>query len=309
MDGFTIVGVIATTLLVLCVASVAWSTFKQFVVAWIFGTGLDLKSLGTWAVVTGSTDGIGKAYAEELAKAGLNICLISRSLEKLKTVAKEIETSSHVKTKIIVADFTDGFKVYGKIKEELAELDIAVLVNNVAVFYENYPTPFLNGTLEEMNDIISVNCGTATFLTAMVLPAMLAKGKGAIVNVSSVAGNGMPGITVYSSTKAFLTCFSNCLREEYGDKGITVQNVEPGFVATNLVHLKHGTLLIPSAKAYGRAAVPTLGRTDTTSGCLLHHIQGVAIKCMPYWLYYKYIAFIMNYAASTRKQQQSKKYN
>ena len=70
---------------------------------------LDLKKYGSWACVTGCTDGIGKAYVEALAKRGLNIVLISRTLDKLKEQAKFLE-KHHVKTKVIAADFTGTYK-------------------------------------------------------------------------------------------------------------------------------------------------------------------------------------------------------
>ena len=73
-----------------------------------FGT-LNLKKYGAWAVVTGCTDGIGKAYAESLAKRGLNVVLISRTLEKLQEQAKSIEDTYKVQTKVISADFTGEY--------------------------------------------------------------------------------------------------------------------------------------------------------------------------------------------------------
>lgn len=69
-------------------------------------SGINLKKYGSWAVVTGCTDGIGKAYAEKLAKKGLNIVLISRSQNKLDELAKEIQSKFNVETKTIAADFT-----------------------------------------------------------------------------------------------------------------------------------------------------------------------------------------------------------
>jgi 17beta-estradiol 17-dehydrogenase / very-long-chain 3-oxoacyl-CoA reductase len=75
-----------------------------------FGIGsLNLKKYGSWAVVTGCTDGIGKAYAESLAKKGLNIVLISRTLEKLQEQAKSIQEKYKVETKVISADFTGSY--------------------------------------------------------------------------------------------------------------------------------------------------------------------------------------------------------
>ena len=71
---------------------------------------VNLKKYGSWAVITGCTDGIGKAYTEKLAKKGLNVVLISRSKDKLEAQAKEIETNFKVQTKVIAADFTGKVK-------------------------------------------------------------------------------------------------------------------------------------------------------------------------------------------------------
>ncbi|KAM5171244.1 17-beta-hydroxysteroid dehydrogenase type 3-like isoform 2-T2 [Mantella aurantiaca] len=93
----------------------------------------DLTKYGGWAVITGATDGIGKSYAKELAKMGFNVVLISRTLEKLKKVAAEIEQQSGCKAKIIQADFTGGAEIYPKIEEGLKDMDIGILVNNVGM--------------------------------------------------------------------------------------------------------------------------------------------------------------------------------
>nr|XP_020827370.1 testosterone 17-beta-dehydrogenase 3 isoform X3 [Phascolarctos cinereus] len=113
------------------------------------------RSMGEWAVITGAGDGIGKAYSYELAKRGLNIVMISRTLEKLQEVAKEIEqaTGSHVK--IIQADFTKD-DIYENIKENLQGLEIGILVNNVGMFHNYFPCHFLNEP-DEVQNLIHCN--------------------------------------------------------------------------------------------------------------------------------------------------------
>lgn len=98
--------------------------------------GVDLQTYGKWAVVTGCTDGIGKAYAEQLAKRGFNIVLISRTLDKLKQQALELENNYNVLTKVIAADFTEPDVIYPEIGAQLEDLDIGILVNNVGVGYK-----------------------------------------------------------------------------------------------------------------------------------------------------------------------------
>merc|ERR1712055_1211902 len=76
------------------------------------------QTLGTWAVVTGATDGIGKGFSVELAKQGMNIVLVSRNMEKLKVVAKEIEEMSEVKTKVVDIDFSIVKNAQVRLEEE-----------------------------------------------------------------------------------------------------------------------------------------------------------------------------------------------
>ncbi|CAG7821074.1 unnamed protein product, partial [Allacma fusca] len=94
--------------------------------------GTNLTEMGKWAVVTGASDGIGKAFAEQLANLGLNIVLISRSKDKLDLVASNIGENT-VQTKVISVDFTHGVSVYDQIKEETEGMDIGVLINNVGI--------------------------------------------------------------------------------------------------------------------------------------------------------------------------------
>lgn len=89
-----------------------------------FGFGIDPKTQGKWAVITGATSGIGKAYAEQLAKKGLDIVLVSRSLSKLEEVAKEIKERYGVQVRIVDADLTEGQAVYAKIAKATEELEV-----------------------------------------------------------------------------------------------------------------------------------------------------------------------------------------
>ena len=92
-----------------------------------FGFGIDLRTQGKWAVITGATSGIGKAYAEQLAEKGLNIVLVSRSQTKLEQVAVEIKQRYGVEVRIVQADLTEGQVAYTRIAKATEELEVFVL--------------------------------------------------------------------------------------------------------------------------------------------------------------------------------------
>lgn len=92
------------------------------------GLGIDIRTQGKWAVVTGATDGLGKAFAKAFAKKGLDIVLISRSMSKLKDVAAEIEREYQVETRVIEADLTEGQVVYAEIAKITQDLEVYIHV-------------------------------------------------------------------------------------------------------------------------------------------------------------------------------------
>ncbi|KAK5607049.1 hypothetical protein CRENBAI_008842 [Crenichthys baileyi] len=244
---------------------------------WVLGNGslVSPNKLGKWAVVTGATDGIGKAYAEELARRGFAIILISRSQEKLDDVSKAITSKCGVETKTIAADFS-AIDIYTKIEEGLVGLEIGVLVNNVGTSYA-YPEFFLNvPNLDTFIDtMININITSVCQMTRLVLPQMVERKKGAILNISSASGMyPVPLLTIYSASKAFVDFFSRGLQAEYKSKGIIIQSVLPFFVATKLSKIRRPTLDKPSPERYVAAELNTVGLQTQTNGYLPHAIMG-----------------------------------
>ncbi|XP_012717960.2 very-long-chain 3-oxoacyl-CoA reductase-A [Fundulus heteroclitus] len=269
------------------VASLAlWLLYRLLtgVRIWILGNGqLLTPKLGKWAVVTGATDGIGKSYAEELARRGFSMMLISRSQEKLDDVARSLEDQFKVETRTIAVDF-GRLDIYSKIEEGLANLEIGVLVNNVGVSYR-YPEYYLQ--IPDLNDfitnMINVNMTSVCQMTRLVLPKMVERSKGVILNISSASGMyPVPLLTVYSATKAFVDFFSRGLHEEYRRQGILVQSVLPFFVATKMTRIRKPTLDKPTPERYVAAELNTVGLQSQTNGYFPHAVMGwVTTRLVP----------------------------
>ncbi|XP_072255419.1 very-long-chain 3-oxoacyl-CoA reductase-like [Pyxicephalus adspersus] len=237
----------------------------------------DLGKYGGWAVITGATDGIGKSYAKELAKLGFNVVLISRTLEKLKKVAAEIEKQSGHKVKIIQADFTKGSEIYPKIEEGLKNLDIGILVNNVGMAHQG-PTVFHASNDKEITNMMNCNVMSMLHMTRIVLPKMVERKKGLIINIASEAGTRpYPRVTLYCATKVFMDYFSRSLNIDYKSKGVTVQSVMPLMVSTNMTFNVKTNLLVKSPDDFAWEALNTVGLTNRTSGCLSHSIQSYVL--------------------------------
>ncbi|KAL1007649.1 hypothetical protein UPYG_G00089500 [Umbra pygmaea] len=244
---------------------------------WVLGNGRTVSpaKLGKWAVVTGATDGIGKAYSEALARRGFCIMLVSRTQEKLEEVAKSIESKYGVETKSVAADFS-ATDIYPKIESGLSGLEIGVLVNNVGISY-SYPEYFLNiPNLDTFIDnMINVNITSVCQMTRMVLPGMVERRKGAILNISSASGMyPCPLLSIYSASKAFVDFFSRGLQAEYKSKGIIIQSVLPFFVATKLSKIRRATLDKPNPDRYVAAELNTVGLQSQTNGYLPHAVMG-----------------------------------
>ena len=179
------------------------------------------------ALITGATSGIGAAFARELAAQGYNLGLVGRRAELLQALADELAAKHGIQAEAIRADLateTGQALAAGWIRTH-APLDL--LINNAGF---GVPGAFANTPVEDHLSMLSVHADATVRLTRAALPAMLATGRGAIVNVSSPAAYlPMSGNAMYAATKAFLNIFSEALRAELRGTGITIQALLPGF--------------------------------------------------------------------------------
>ena len=184
---------------------------------------------GKVALITGSTDGIGAETAKLMAAEGAEVIISGRDAERGAAVVREIEDAGG-KARFIQADLGD-LDAVRRLAGEAGAVDI--LVNNAA---------FVGGGPSVSQDVASydqafvINVRAPYFLTAALAPAMLARGSGSIVNVTTmVAHIALPGMSVYSASKAALTSLTRTWAAEFGASGVRVNAVSPGPTVTDKV--------------------------------------------------------------------------
>jgi len=246
--------------------------------------GLNLKKrYGGWAIVTGCTDGIGKAFCQELAKKGFPLLLVSRTESKLKDLAAELEKED-VEVKYLAVDFGSAPESKWKeVQSVIESLDVGILFNNVGVSYPHAQY------LHELDDdivksLITVNVDCTTKMTKFVLPGMVKRGGGAIVNIGSGAATVLPSdplYSVYAGTKAYVDQFSKSLSVEYAKNNIDVQVQAPLFVVSKMSKIRRASVTVPTPKAYARAGLKAIGYETRVSPYWSHTIIWAFIASMP----------------------------
>jgi NAD(P)-dependent dehydrogenase (short-subunit alcohol dehydrogenase family) len=179
------------------------------------------------ALITGGTSGIGRATANKLAGLGIHVVVVGRSVERGEKTVAEIRAAGG-KADFISSDLRDASSARGAAKKaiELGNGRVDILINNAGIF----PFGPTDKTKEEEFDrVYSLNVKAPYFLVAELAPLMAARGKGAIVNVSTmVAEFGMSGMSLYGSSKAAINLLTKSCAAEYGSRGVRVNVVSPG---------------------------------------------------------------------------------
>ena len=187
------------------------------------------------AIVTGASSGIGKAIAEKLAAEKMNVALVARSEDALTSIAKELASKHDTNVIAIPTDISNRSEVESMVKQaEDAFGFIDVYVNNAGLMLDAAVT---NGSLDEWEQMIDVNIKGVLYGLHQIIPKMIAKKSGHIINMSSVSGQEVTKkSTVYSATKFAARAISMGLEKELAHTGVKVTNISPGMVNTRLIN-------------------------------------------------------------------------
>jgi len=183
------------------------------------------------ALVTGASSGIGAALCRLLGAQGVDLVVVARDRERLEKLAAELGSAGEIEVEVLVADLADGGdlrRVEARLADAGRPLDL--VVNNAG--FGTYG-PFASLDVDGEEREVAVNVTAVVRLTHAGLVPMLARGRGAVVNVSSVAGlQAKPGNATYGASKAFVSSFGEALAGEVAGTGVTVTTVLPGFTRT-----------------------------------------------------------------------------
>jgi len=184
------------------------------------------------ALVTGSSSGIGAAYAKSLAARGYDLILVARRRNRLEELAGALSRSFGIKANILAADLSDPQDLSRVEQCAAGEERLTMLINNAGL---GGIKPFLEIDREYIQKLIAVNVTALTLITYAALPGMLRRGSGIIINLASgLAFSRMPGVAVYAPTKAYVAHFTRLLHDEYSSRGIRFQALLPGLTRTEL---------------------------------------------------------------------------
>ncbi|CAM8885945.1 unnamed protein product [Rhodiola kirilowii] len=167
-----------------------------------------VKIYGSWALVTGGTNGIGQALAFQLASKGLNLIIVGRDSAQLETTTRMLqkEFKERVEVRCILMDLNELKKdeIVRRIREGIEGLDVGVLINNAGTAY-TFPKFLHEVSPDVVECVMNVNAGAVTWVTMAVLPSMMRKKRGAIVNIGSSSAHvldAFPLVSIYGATKA-----------------------------------------------------------------------------------------------------------
>lgn len=234
---------------------------------------------GPWAVVTGASDGIGRAVAVELAAAGLDLVLVARRRELLDELASTLAAKHRVAIRVLAVDLTDRMAA-AAIVEGISDLEIGLLA---AIAGFGTSGNFVDGSLEAELGMIDVNCRAVVELSHHLARRFVAQRRGGLVLMSSLlAFQGVPRATAYAATKAFIQTFAEGLRIELAPYGVDVVASAPGPVRSGFearADMRMSAASTPEIVA--RQTLRVLGRRTTVRPGFLSKFLEASLLPLP----------------------------
>jgi short-subunit dehydrogenase len=239
------------------------------------------RRYGPWAVVTGASDGIGRAFAQHLARDGIHLVLVARREPVLHALADELRRAHGIQCRVLVADLTHAADVRSVVERTL-DLDVGLLI---AAAGFGTSGPLIRSQPDREREMLDVNCAAVLTLAMHFGARLAARGRGGIVFLSSLlAFHGVPGAAHYAATKAYIQTLAEGLRVELAPSGVDVIASAPGPIRTGFADradLRMAVALSPDVVA--RVTLAALGRRTTVRPGWLSKLLGWSLAMLPRW--------------------------
>jgi short-subunit dehydrogenase len=243
---------------------------------------------GEWALVTGASSGIGLEFARALARDHVNLVLAARREDRLSELAAELEKDRGIQTRTVAVDLSNEGGA-DELADAVRDLQISILVNNAGV---GYAGRFDLQEATRIRRLVVTNCVAPAVLTARLLPAMHARGSGAVIFTGSVAGRQpLPLHAAYSASKAFDNYLGEALYVEARDSGVDVLVVEPGSTETEFQSVAGETAHSgESAARVVEVALAALGEQPSVVSGWFNYVRSLFAERVPSQPFRLYLA-------------------
>ncbi len=239
------------------------------------------QKYGPWALVTGASDGIGRAFAAELAQRGVHVVLVARRQVQLEQLASLLTAAHGVQCQVVAANLSHPEGVQ-QVLARTAARDVGLVVSAAGFGTSG---PFLRNDLPTELDMLQVNCGALAALSWGMGQRLVQRGRGGLVLLSSVvAFQGVARSAHYAATKAYVQTLSEGLHEEWSGQGVQVLAVAPGPVRSGFAARSQMTMAqAEDPQVVARASLDALGRTGTVRPGFLAKLLGYSLGVTPRW--------------------------
>lgn len=240
-----------------------------------------------YTLITGASAGLGKEFAFQCARAGMNIILIALPGGHTRSLAESLVTAFGIAVQVVELDLTDSRALQKELEYITTRFPVNFLINNAGI---GGTSPIRETTTEKIDQIIQLNVRSTVLLTHRLIPHLLKHERSYIMNISSMAAfTPIAYKTVYPASKAFISSFAHGLREELSGTGLTVSVVYPGPIMTNsntsrrvLSQGIKGRLGLLPTSAIARIALrQTLAGKPTIIPGFMNKLNQLLMACLP----------------------------
>ena len=239
------------------------------------------RKYGPWALVTGASDGIGRAFACLLAAQGLNLVLVARRETVLAALATELHQAHGVQCRVLGIDLSDLEAVH-RLADDTSDLDVGLLVAAAGFGTSGL---FLDSDVGVETEMVDLNCTSVAALAWHIGPRLVERGGGGVVFLSSLlAFHGTAHAAHYAATKAYVQTLAEGLRVEWAAQGVDVIASAPGPISSGFAaraNMQMSQALSPEVVA--RVTMQALGRKTTVRPGWLSKLLGWSLALLPRW--------------------------